>query len=637
MGECREIKPDDPYELLGIERDASMAAIKGAYHRRALEAHPDKGGSAEVFRRISEAFELLTSPKARWLRQVVPRFKNSQAADSWVINVDPPEDLQYTSEEEEQKEGQETEIDEEETPAKKEPKEEQTEGPIAELGVGASTSSSTPAEDLRHTAGIVSFGSDSAVDCAGAASATASSSSSSLLATASSSSPLLVEANRRRRLSTKGGQFAAGKVAEDEQQQRQRPCIEPAASASASSSSQAQASRIRRRCRVKVQDASQISATGLSTLRARSPEVSVGEDSLDYSLCRRRFTTKARDIANTVPISAVNLRLRRLASNPGVRIRRRASKQSGVPNVVWKESKGGWELNGTGLVGKDFRTFWSVKKYQTGRRTLEQADKCALAAAKQYRKELVKKGVLRSASSLVMSKWQPEYHSHVVGVTWQPGNKRWLTSLNIHGQRLQRVFRAQQRHHSHPLEIEDIANARRLAEKQRLDWEKEYGMKTTLAEVQPKKMDQIIKRYSDYAGVCWDEWDECWNVNFYKYKHGINLSVHQRFRPEDNTENAIVNAMDEAIEYRRSLEQARDREMQRREKARERLPMLRLLHPRRRERIRVARQEKKDHKERCQETDFSCKQNQWLDLVSKKRRRKEMEDRYKRKIRRQGK
>eukprot|EP00927_Polykrikos_kofoidii_P010331 TRINITY_DN14367_c0_g3_i1.p1 TRINITY_DN14367_c0_g3~~TRINITY_DN14367_c0_g3_i1.p1 ORF type:complete len:642 (+),score=140.16 TRINITY_DN14367_c0_g3_i1:158-2083(+) len=50
---------DDPYHVLGVGRNASDAELRSAYRRRALETHPDKGGIAESFRQVVEAFELL--------------------------------------------------------------------------------------------------------------------------------------------------------------------------------------------------------------------------------------------------------------------------------------------------------------------------------------------------------------------------------------------------------------------------------------------------------------------------------------------------------------------------------------------------------------------------------------------------
>ena len=56
----------DYYEVLGLERDASESAIKGAYRKKALKYHPDRnpGDSAaeEQFKEASEAYEVLSDP-----------------------------------------------------------------------------------------------------------------------------------------------------------------------------------------------------------------------------------------------------------------------------------------------------------------------------------------------------------------------------------------------------------------------------------------------------------------------------------------------------------------------------------------------------------------------------------------------
>ena len=66
---------EDPYEVLGVARDASAAQIKQAYHKAALRCHPDKiQGSDEekaaaehAFKRISLAHALLSDPAQRRL------------------------------------------------------------------------------------------------------------------------------------------------------------------------------------------------------------------------------------------------------------------------------------------------------------------------------------------------------------------------------------------------------------------------------------------------------------------------------------------------------------------------------------------------------------------------------------------
>ena len=49
----------DACKVLGISNDAEKDTIKKAYHKLALKHHPDKGGNAEAFREVSEAYKLL--------------------------------------------------------------------------------------------------------------------------------------------------------------------------------------------------------------------------------------------------------------------------------------------------------------------------------------------------------------------------------------------------------------------------------------------------------------------------------------------------------------------------------------------------------------------------------------------------
>lgn len=59
----------DPYEVLGVPRDADLEAIKSAYRRQAMRYHPDRNpgdaAAEERFKELSEAYALLRDPEAR--------------------------------------------------------------------------------------------------------------------------------------------------------------------------------------------------------------------------------------------------------------------------------------------------------------------------------------------------------------------------------------------------------------------------------------------------------------------------------------------------------------------------------------------------------------------------------------------
>jgi len=53
------------YDVLGLTPDASTDDIKKAYRKLAREHHPDKRGDPEKFRKVQEAYEVLSDPQKR--------------------------------------------------------------------------------------------------------------------------------------------------------------------------------------------------------------------------------------------------------------------------------------------------------------------------------------------------------------------------------------------------------------------------------------------------------------------------------------------------------------------------------------------------------------------------------------------
>ena len=54
-----------PYQILGVNRDASADEIKRAYRKLASQHHPDKGGDTALFQEIQTAYDTLSDPQRR--------------------------------------------------------------------------------------------------------------------------------------------------------------------------------------------------------------------------------------------------------------------------------------------------------------------------------------------------------------------------------------------------------------------------------------------------------------------------------------------------------------------------------------------------------------------------------------------
>lgn len=57
----------DYYNVLGVERNANDDDIKKAYKKMAVKHHPDKGGDEESFKKVAEAYEVLSDKEKRRL------------------------------------------------------------------------------------------------------------------------------------------------------------------------------------------------------------------------------------------------------------------------------------------------------------------------------------------------------------------------------------------------------------------------------------------------------------------------------------------------------------------------------------------------------------------------------------------
>ena len=71
------------YKILKINKNADKQDIKCAYRILAIKYHPDKGGSNEKFKEISEAYEVLSDDKKKF------KYDNNIILEPYVICKNP--------------------------------------------------------------------------------------------------------------------------------------------------------------------------------------------------------------------------------------------------------------------------------------------------------------------------------------------------------------------------------------------------------------------------------------------------------------------------------------------------------------------------------------------------------------------
>jgi len=55
----------DYYKILNVSKNATNDEIKRQYKKLALKHHPDRGGDSEMFKKVSEAYQILSNPERK--------------------------------------------------------------------------------------------------------------------------------------------------------------------------------------------------------------------------------------------------------------------------------------------------------------------------------------------------------------------------------------------------------------------------------------------------------------------------------------------------------------------------------------------------------------------------------------------
>jgi DnaJ-class molecular chaperone len=73
----------DYYSTLGVGKNATDDDIKKAYRKLAMKHHPDRGGDEATFKKISEAYDILSDPQKKQIVDLGGDPKNQSNGNSF--------------------------------------------------------------------------------------------------------------------------------------------------------------------------------------------------------------------------------------------------------------------------------------------------------------------------------------------------------------------------------------------------------------------------------------------------------------------------------------------------------------------------------------------------------------------------
>ena len=222
----------------------------------------------------------------------------------------------------------------------------------------------------------------------------------------------------------------------------------------------------------------------------------------------------------------------------------RNAKQSGVPCVNWDNINWAWQvqfprLNEKGKAqGKTNRTFLLSKFMKQGLSEAE-AEVAALEAAKAFRSDLVKQGILKEAKPV-----DPNFTSEVVGVSWDKQSKKWRVWLYPTGKK--RIYGGS-------------FTEKSAAEAKALELAKEHGLERRVKAVSTFSERfaglPIFKPKVPYPGVYWEQRSQKWHAQC--QINGAKRNFYAK--PKDHSEVELEASFQKAVAWKKKQENEREK------------------------------------------------------------------------------
>ena len=235
-----------------------------------------------------------------------------------------------------------------------------------------------------------------------------------------------------------------------------------------------------------------------------------------------------------------------LAQTPSKIMRHNVAKQSGVPGVLWNGSMWAWEvrcpkLDAKGrIVGKTNRAF-SISSFMKQGLTEDEADATALEAAKAFRADLVRQGLVKEPKAK-----DPQFTSDVLGVTWSKAAKKWIVRLSL---KKRKAGEAQNKING------GLFTEKAAAEAKALELAEVHGLQRSVRAVGSFEELREVQPKVPYPGVKWNIAEQQWHAQI--TIRGANLNF--RVKPKDFLEVELERSFQEAVAWKQKQEKEKQR------------------------------------------------------------------------------
>ena len=227
-------------------------------------------------------------------------------------------------------------------------------------------------------------------------------------------------------------------------------------------------------------------------------------------------------------------------------LRHNLVKQSGVPGVKWNRSCFAWEVSFPTFDSRGRKTGttcrkFSVKKFMVNGRSEAEADAAALEAAKAFRAELVRKGIVKEAKER-----DPNFTSDVPGVRWLKPCKKWgvqITLKKINPKEPQKTI-----YGGHFTE-------KAAAEAEALRLREVHGLEREVKAVSTLSALPVFEPKVPYAGVKWNQAAQLWHAT--SKVGGVQGNLY--IKPTDHSEAELERSFQVAVAWKKRQEKEKEK------------------------------------------------------------------------------